>query len=118
MKLDLVNIIVQSCCPCIPIHPTKATRALPELPPVTSYSQRKPVITSQSLKKILNDGEDWKEPVRHPVAVARELLEGFIMLMKSKYNISFTLLLCVIDDAYCLAFPSNRTILYGINRNY
>ncbi|XP_071795779.1 zinc finger FYVE domain-containing protein 26-like isoform X2 [Asterias amurensis] len=76
LKLNLVHVIVRSCCPTIPMQPIKETRR------PRSHS----VPSRPSGHVILNDpGEEtrWIQEPRHPTDVAEELLSRMITLMKT-----------------------------------
>ncbi|XP_038075266.1 zinc finger FYVE domain-containing protein 26-like isoform X2 [Patiria miniata] len=75
LKLNLVHVIVRSCCPAIPMH------IKPDRPPRPQASAPK----SSLYRIVLNDpgeGMEWSSEVRHPEVVARDLLSKMIMLMK------------------------------------
>ncbi|XP_071963696.1 zinc finger FYVE domain-containing protein 26-like [Antedon mediterranea] len=73
LKLDLVDVMVKSCCPTISLY----------LPPV---------IKSQMPdgQLVLNGGEEWTEKARHPATVVKDLLSRLIRLMKNHIGSSNT----------------------------
>ena len=81
LKLNLVHVIVRSCCPTIPMHikadgPPSPTARVPQ------GSLRRP-----SSRVILNDpgqGMSQSHDARHPELLANDLLTRMIVLMKGK----------------------------------
>lgn len=77
LKLNLVQIIMQSCCPAIPMLPHHSTtiHQAPTKPCPGDY------VT------VLNEGGvagEWPHPVRRPRVVVEELLNKIISLMMSE----------------------------------
>ena len=76
LKLNLVQIIMQSCCPAIPMLPHHSTtHQAPTTPHTGDY------VT------VLNEGGvagEWPHPVRRPCVVVEELLNKIISLMMSE----------------------------------
>ncbi|XP_022094724.1 zinc finger FYVE domain-containing protein 26-like isoform X2 [Acanthaster planci] len=76
LKLNLVHVIIRSCCPTIPIHLKQDHQ-----PP----SPTSPSAKSSPCRIVLNnpgEGSKWPCDARHPEVVARDLLSRMIMLMK------------------------------------
>ncbi|XP_033125838.1 zinc finger FYVE domain-containing protein 26-like isoform X2 [Anneissia japonica] len=66
LKLDLVDVMVKSCCPIIALDSP-------------------PVVKSRTTdgKIVLNVGQQWSQQPRHPGVVVKELLSRLIRLMKN-----------------------------------
>ncbi|KAJ8044497.1 Zinc finger FYVE domain-containing protein 26 [Holothuria leucospilota] len=82
LKLNLVRIIIQSCCPTIPVSPH-----LPTLQQPSRKSQEAFIYKPCSGVYVLNETagvQNEETTARHPVLVARELLTRMVTFMKSQ----------------------------------